>query len=196
MVNKIQIEIKEEMNYFMKMLKINEAVPLTFNNWRSGKSGSYSKKGVSIDLGTVNEWHEHPYRTKFVLAHELVHAKYNEIKNPLLNIIVPPSLSLEYLLSELRANTIAFQMLGQEEYILEDYFNNFYTGKHDNILHASGGYLSGKTNLILIKRNPVWNQQAVNDASVYLTKKLWFLKLVSKNQIEKVKNKFINQLDF
>ncbi|MFY0519342.1 hypothetical protein ACOMCU_16165 [Lysinibacillus sp. UGB7] len=193
MVNNSLIEkaIEEEMQDFKKMLSINKYVPLSFNNWQRGKSGSYSRKGICIDLGTVTEWYEQPYRTKYVLAHELVHAKFNEIRKPWLNIIVLPAMTLEYLMSELRANTIAFELLGQDADILVDYFNNFYVVKFNNPFNVNNGYLSGKTNVYLIKQNPSWNEKAIEDAIDFFTKKFLLLKIcVTKNQKEKIKRDF------
>lgn len=130
-----------------------------------------------------------------MLAHELVHAKFDEIRKPCLNIIVLPGLSLEYALTELRANTIAYELLGQDRKNLEDYFLNFYPTQNNKRIHVNGGYVSGESNLELIMKNPIWNEQAIDDAIEYFTKKfrLNFL-LLSNERKEKVRGKFKQEI--
>lgn len=190
---KAEEEITKEFNYYKHKLGIKREVPLKLQG--IGDSGEYNGKNVKLENGVVNQWEKEPHRTKYVLIHELVHAKYDESKNPVLNTpIVLPSIILEYLLRELRANTIAYQMLGCNESILEDYFLNYYLCKTDSYVHISGGYISNTTNIKLIKANPRWNKQAIEDAIVYFTSEFRYLKLISNRKIEQLKRKFINQL--
>lgn len=196
MVKKLvdEIAIKNEMIRYKKLLNINDYISFKVNKFPDRNSGTYYKKGIILDLGTAREWDVHPNRARYVLAHELVHAKYDEDRKFWLNIIVPPGLTLEYLLSELRANTIAYQILGQKENVLEDYFYNF-NMITSNILNVNGGYLSSDKFVFLIKQNPVWNEQAIVDAVIYLSQKYWFIRyLVSKRRKVKIINYFIKQL--
>jgi len=189
-----EVAIKDEMNRYKELLNINNDLSFRINR-SNGCGGTYLKNKVVLDLGTAKEWIEHPNRTKYVIAHELVHAKFNETRNPLLSVIVPPGLNLEYLLSELRANTIAYQMLGQNETVLEDYFLEF-NKMSSNLFHVNGGYLSSDKFVNLIKKNPNWNEQAIVDAINYLSEQYkYILFFVSKSRKEKIKNHFIKQLE-
>ncbi len=189
-----EVAIKDEMNRYKELLNINNDLSFRINR-SNGCGGTYLKNKVVLDLGTAKEWIEHPNRTKYVIAHELVHAKYNETRNPWLSVIVPPGLNLKYLLSELRANTIAYQMLGQNETVLEDYFFEF-NKMNSNPFHVNGGYLSSDKFVNLIKKNPNWDEQAIVDAINYFSEQYKYIRcFVSKNRKEKIKNQFIKQLE-
>jgi len=190
---KAEEEITKEFNYYKHKLGIKREVPLKLQG--IGDSGGYNGKNVKLENGVVNQWEKNPQRTKFVLIHELVHAKYDESKNPALNTpLVFPSIILKYLLRELRANTIAYQLLGCNESILEDYFLNYYLFRTNNYVDVSGGYISNTTNMELIKANPIWNKQAIEDAIEYFTSEFRCLRLASNRKIEQLKMEFINQL--
>ncbi|ACA42318.1 hypothetical protein [Lysinibacillus sphaericus] len=189
----IKREIAEQFNIYKDELGIEEKVPLKFRGL--GNGGGYFWGQVKLENGTVKQWSSYPERTKFLLIHELVHAKYKETKNPFLStLIITPSLVLLYLMRELRANTIAYQTLGCKDSILEDYFYNYYPTQSNGYFNLSGGYVSGKTNVTLIKANPIWNRNAIEEAIEFFTSEFSYLKRTSKRKIEQVKNCFIEQL--
>ncbi|MFJ7661228.1 hypothetical protein ACIQXW_02390 [Lysinibacillus sp. NPDC097162] len=192
--SQIKDEITEQFNIYKQELGIQREVPLLLDG--EGDVGEYSKRGVQIKDGVMTQWINYPQRTKFVLIHELIHAKFNEVKNPFLGTpIVFPSIVLLYLLREIRANTIAYQVLGCNDSILEDYFLNYYPNLTNSYIHAiSAGYVCGNTNVGLIKGNPIWNGKAIEDAIEFFTTEFPYLKRTSLRKIEQIKRSFIEQL--
>lgn len=195
----IKKEITEQFQLYKKELNISRNVTLELKG--IGNSGEYINRNgvglVRLQNGTIKQWLSYPERTKFALIHELVHAKYDDIKKPILNTpLVFPNVILNYLLRELRANTIAYQKLGSNNSILIDYFFNYYGyyAKGEKYVPLSAGYVTDYTNVKLIMANPIWNEQAIVDAIEYFTS-LKTLRFISKGKIEEVKNKFIEQLE-
>ncbi|WP_427109033.1 hypothetical protein [Lysinibacillus xylanilyticus] len=152
---------------------------------------------VQIQNITVNQWIKYPQRTKFVIIHELVHAKFKELQNPfyvVFRFLIPPKVALIYALRELRANTIAYEQLGCNVEVLEDYFTNFYNVNSNTKGNLAMGYVSGVTNIKLIKANPIWNKQAIEDAIIFFTSEFPSLRKISIQKIDQIKSAFIQQL--
>ncbi|MFJ7186015.1 hypothetical protein [Lysinibacillus xylanilyticus] len=108
--------------------------------------------------------------------------------------LVPPTVSLKYAMRELRANTIAHEQLGCNVEVLEDYFTNFYNVNSNTKKNLGMGYVNGVTNIKLIKDNPIWNKQAIEDAIIFFTSEFPSLRKISRQKIEQIKSAFIQQL--
>ncbi|MGG0656433.1 hypothetical protein [Rummeliibacillus pycnus] len=138
-------------------------------------NGFYNNKVITFNELVFKTWAEEDNRqmSKFLIAHELTHAKYNECGKiiSLLSLVVP-TLALHFAFRELRANVGACQLTKSTAVDLKKYFNpegekgkyNYYPEIFKTDSALSGGYIDGKLNYDFIVANNEWKQDTASNA--------------------------------
>lgn len=188
---KMKSEINLEFENYRQYLSIDSRIELSFE----GGFSKYKDGVIYIGEDVSNNWKTKREWATFLLIHEMVHAKHNDTQTKLEFLgFLSKTRVLEFVLRELRANTVAHQLLGSDDSLLDDYFNYCY--KHENISKSQlkGGYLSSPANVELIKKNPVWNEDAIKDAIKYCTYNFGYFRGIGNEKLIDIEEKFIKQL--
>lgn len=136
--------------------------------------GKFFDRQILLCERVFNVWAEEENRrmSEFLIAHELVHAKFNERGLLAALSILSPVLSLKRALSELRANVGACQLTNTSETDLKKFFNpegekgkyNYYPKIFKSWLSLTGGYIDGKRNYNFIVSNNEWKEETASKA--------------------------------
>lgn len=186
---RIKQEINETLQHFSRILQIHSPKLHFSSNKNFG--GQYYKNKVTINQPIIENWDNERKVCEFLLAHELVHAKYDEsaISEGLKSVLFP-SVSVKLAFSELRANTMAYEITGSNELDLKHYFSNFYPYPIIPYFASSGGYLKGNQYIEFILLHPKWTTQTIEDVPSFLKRySLWY-RLVPKGTYLRIQRKF------
>lgn len=157
--------------------------------------GSYNNNVVYLNQHVIDKWNEERSKCEFILVHELIHEKYREssfIEG--IAFLFVPAVAVKKAYSELRANTLAFELTGIAEADLTRYFTEEYATDTQTFASYSGGYLLGAENIEFIRLHPTWTNLTVQDATAFFkTYNRWY-KLVSQKRYEKLQDKYCNDL--
>ncbi|MER2107664.1 MAG: hypothetical protein ABS949_12065 [Solibacillus sp.] len=186
---RIKREIYECLQNYSRILQI-PAPKLAFSSNKTF-GGEYSKNLVTLNRLVIENWDNERKVCEFILVHELIHAKYNEssIVVGLMSFFCP-SVSVKLAFSELRANTMAYEITGSNESVLEHYFTNFYFYNKIPFISYSGGYLKGQEYVEFIRQHQKWTTQTIENASIYFKNYCLWYKLVSLKKYLQIQQKF------
>lgn len=176
----IPTEMQNLIIEYCEMLEINHN-RLTIKHKKRDNSfngqygyGKFFNRQILLCERVFNVWAEEENRrmSEFLIAHELVHAKFNERGFLAALSILSPVLSLKRALSELRANVGACQLTNTSETDLKKYFNpeeekekyNYYPKIFKTYSALTGGYIDGKRNYDFIVANDNWNEETASKA--------------------------------
>lgn len=187
---RIEQEIHESLKHYSTILQI-QPPKLAFSSNRNF-GGQYYKNVVTLNQPIIEKWDNERKVCEFLLVHELVHAKYDEslsIFDGFKSILIP-SVSVYLAFSELRANTMAYEITGSNELDLKHYFSNFYPYTKIPFFAYSGGYLKGNEYVDFIRQHEKWTTETIKEASIYFKGySLWYM-LVHKRNYLKLQQKF------
>lgn len=187
---RIKQEIHESLQHYSTILQI----PLPKLVFSTNKSfgGRNDKNALILNQPIIENWDNERKACEFVLAHELVHAKYGESSSNFegFKSVLIPSVSVKLAFSELRANIMAYEITESNELDLKHYFSNFYPYAITAFMAYTGGYLKGNEYVEFIRQHPKWTTQTVKDAAIYFKNYCLWYKLVRKNNYLKLQQKF------
>lgn len=157
--------------------------------------GLYKNNVVYLFQPVIDKWNEERSKCEFILVHELIHSKYRESswREGLASLFVP-AVAVKKAYSELRANTLAFELTGISEADLTRYFTEDYATDTQTFASYSGGYLLGAENIEFIRLHPTWTNLTVEDATAFFKTYNWWYKMVSQKRYEKLQYKYCNDL--
>lgn len=186
-------DIKETMKKYCTILQMPEPELKIKKGPTIG--GLYKNNVVYLFQPVIDKWNEERSKCEFVLVHELIHAKYRESSwiEGLASLFLP-SVAVKKAYSELRANTLAFELTGMNEADLTRYFTEDYATDTQSFITYSGGYLLGNENIEFIRLHPIWTNRTVQDATAYFKSYNWWYKLVSQQRYEKLQNLYLRDL--
>lgn len=186
---RIKKEIHESLQHYSTILQI-EPPKLAFSSNRNF-GGQYYKNVVTLNQPIIENWDNERKVCEFILVHELVHAKYEEssIFAGFKSLFIP-SASVKLAFSELRANTMAYEITGIDDLKLKHYFDNYYPYPKIPFIAYSGGYLKGHEYVEFIRQHQKWTTQTIKEASIYFKRySLWY-RLVRKGIYLKLQQQF------
>lgn len=185
---RIEQEIRETLQHYSGILQISPP-KLDFSSNRSF-GGQYYKGVVTLNKPIIDNWDKEHEICQFLIVHELVHVKYGETTSTGIMSLFIPSLSLISAFSELRANTLAYEITGSNDINLKHYFKNFYPYPIPSFIGYSGGYLKGHEYVDFILRHQKWTTQTIKNASSYFKDCSRWYRLVSKRKYLIIQQKF------
>lgn len=190
---RIEQEIYKAFNYYYKILQIQRPIRLNFSS-NMNFGGKYQHNKVTLNRPIIDNWEQERKVCEFLIAHELVHAKYNDsnIFSGFTSFFCPP-ISVKLAFRELRANTIAFDITNCNELDLTNYFSNFYFYSRATYFGTSGGYLDGNANIEFIQEHKSWTHKTVKAATSYFKHYSLMYRFVPKYFYNKFEQQFLHK---
>lgn len=185
--------------HYSNLLKIKEEVKLSFHSGK-GYNGYYynTKHKIVLNDTIFNTWDKDRRAWEFLIAHELVHAKYKDLSVDGLYGVFIPKIALKNAFKEMRANTIAYKLTNFTPVELASYFKEIYAYP-ESVSGITGGYLRGEEYTNFILQHPEWNEETIEAAGRYFRNygHRWnYFRLVFERNYMKVKEGYLLALDF